>query len=167
MADYDCEYCPHEDECSWQYDGTICRVAQIKAAKTIVNDDYKNVFASILAKNEAICDERIECLLSLMREIMHDSLTDLPAWANTRDNNNNSDMTRTEMIAFIRKNPHVFVAHTLFDESEYIYTGDDGFVYDENGYLFEDWGDGFGSWNRNNSIRTRIGGQWEDGWYIK
>ena len=76
-------------------------------------------------------------------------------------------MTRNEMIIFIKENPHVHITHTLFDESEYIYTGDDGNVYDEDGFLFEDWMDGFGSWIGNNGIRMRIGGQWEDGWRIK
>lgn len=76
-------------------------------------------------------------------------------------------MTRAEMIAFIRENPHIHVTHPLFDESEYIYTGNDGFVYDENGFLFEDWCDGFGGWIGRNGIRMRIGGQWEDGWRIK
>jgi len=76
-------------------------------------------------------------------------------------------MTRTEMIDFIRENPHIHVTHPLFDESEYIYTGHAGNVYDENGYLFEDWGNGFGSWISNNGIRLRSGDQWEDGWCIK
>ena len=42
---------------------------------------------------------------------------------------------------------------------------DDGNVYDENGYLFEDWysiGPGGHS-----GIRDRVGDWWETGWYIR
>ena len=72
-------------------------------------------------------------------------------------------MTRTEMIAYIKANPYHQISHTLFEKDEYIYAGYDGYVYDENGHLFEEWRD---PW-RWNGIRLRDGKEWEDGWYVK
>ena len=74
-------------------------------------------------------------------------------------------MTRDEMIIFIKEHPNVKITHWLFDEDEYIYSKDDGKVYDENNYLFEDWlsyGPG-----AHNGIRMRYGDNWYDGWYTK
>ena len=72
-------------------------------------------------------------------------------------------MNRTEMIAFIKANPYVKITHCLFDAREYIYLADDGCVYDENGYLFEDWD--FCS-AAHNGLRMRKGGLWENGWSL-
>lgn len=77
----------------------------------------------------------------------------------------NKTMSRDEMIQFIKANPIVKITHTLFDEFEYIYSAQDGNVYDENGYLFEDWYS-FGC-SRRDGIRERVGGRWETGWSIK
>ena len=74
----------------------------------------------------------------------------------------NTTMTRDEMIEFIKSNPCVKITHTLFDASEHIYSQDNGNVYDERGYLFEDWYS-----NARDGIRSRIGGRWETGWSIK
>lgn len=82
MADYDCGFCRYESECPWSYDDTICRVKQIQAAKSLVDDDYISLFASLLKKNSEICDERIESFLYSMRDIMRDSWIELPSWAN-------------------------------------------------------------------------------------
>lgn len=70
-------------------------------------------------------------------------------------------MTREEMIEFIKANPGVKITHELFDDYEYIYLGEDGNVYDENDYLFEDWHSPM-----HNGIRLRIGGNWEYGWSV-
>ena len=48
-------------------------------------------------------------------------------------------MSRNEMIEFIQKNPCVHITHFLFGDDEYIYSSEDGLVYDEKGYLCEDW----------------------------
>ena len=69
-----------------------------------------------------------------------------------------NNASRTEMIRFIKNNPGEKITHTLFDASEYIYLAADGNVYDENGYLFEDW---FGY---HDGIRMRTGEYWESGW---
>lgn len=72
-------------------------------------------------------------------------------------------MTRSEMIAYIKANPYHQISHTLFEPDEYIYSGYDGYVYDEKGFLFEEW---YEPW-RWNGIRLRVGNEWEDGWYVK
>lgn len=72
-------------------------------------------------------------------------------------------MTRSEMIAYINANHYHKISHYLFAYEEYIYAGHDGYVYDENGYIFEDWYDPI----RYDGIRDRKGGRWEDGWYVK
>ena len=76
-------------------------------------------------------------------------------------------MTRTEMIEFINDNPYVHITHDLFGTDEYIYADIYGRVWDENGYLFENWDSVTDVWSGNNGIRMRTGGKWEDGWYIK
>lgn len=72
-------------------------------------------------------------------------------------------MTRTEILAFLRGNPYKRVTHRLFDPSEYLYAAEDGNIYDENGYLFEDWDTGSFA---HNGLRMRTGGPWETDWEI-
>ena len=76
------------------------------------------------------------------------------------------NMTRDQMIALIQNNHNVHITHTLFSDNEYIFSAENGNVYDENGYLFEDWysPNNVTGWN---GIRERTGGRWEDGWSIK
>ena len=76
-------------------------------------------------------------------------------------------MTRSEMIAFIKTNPYVKITHKLFGSDEYIYSKEDGNVYDENGYLFENWDSETNMWSGWNGIRMRQGDRWEDDWGIK
>lgn len=76
-------------------------------------------------------------------------------------------MTRNEMIAYMKANPYNKISHNLFSDDEYIYAGWDGYVYDENGYLFEDWDSMVDKWSGHNGIRLRDGEMWEDGWYVK
>lgn len=76
-------------------------------------------------------------------------------------------MTRQEMIVFIIKNPNVHISHPLFADYEFIYSGSDGLVYDENGYVFEDWSSITDVWLGRNGIRLRTGSKWETGWFIK
>lgn len=73
-------------------------------------------------------------------------------------------MDRSVMVVFMQENPNVKITHSLFSNNEYIYQKEDGKVYDENGYLFEDWySEGIG---QHNGIRMRIGGNWDDGWEV-
>lgn len=72
-------------------------------------------------------------------------------------------MTRSEMITYINANHYHRISHRYFANDEYIYCADDGYVYDENGNLFEDWYDPM-HWD---GIRERAGGYWEDDWYVK
>ena len=72
-------------------------------------------------------------------------------------------MTREVMIKFMEENPNVKITHTLFDSGEYIYQKEDGKVYDENGYLFDDWHS-----DEHCGLRAmRWEGDWEDGWSVK
>lgn len=71
-------------------------------------------------------------------------------------------MTRLEMMAVLTSRPNTKITHRLFDDNEYIYLGPDGKVYDENGYLFDDWDTA-----RHNGVRMRKGNAWETGWMIK
>ena len=70
-------------------------------------------------------------------------------------------MTRTEMIGYIRENPLVKVTHILFMKDEYLYSKGDGKVYEEHGYLFEDF-----VTEMHNGLRMRSGGAWENGWTL-
>lgn len=47
-------------------------------------------------------------------------------------------MYRDTMIKFMEENPGVKIIHGLFGNDEFIYQKNNGCVYDENGYLFED-----------------------------
>ena len=76
-------------------------------------------------------------------------------------------MTRDEMIEFIAENPYIHITHDLFDVDEYIYSDIDGLVWDENGYLFENWDSITDMWSGANGLRMRTGGKWETGWHIK
>ena len=71
------------------------------------------------------------------------------------------------MLEFIKDNPNTPVSHTLFDSHEYIYCDEkDGNVYDENGYLFEDWDSVTNMWSGVNGLRLRQGGRWDNEWFI-
>lgn len=71
-------------------------------------------------------------------------------------------MTRETMIIFMEENPNVRITHNLFGTNEYIFQNEDGKVYDENGYIFEDWYS-----DRCNGIRIRNEENWKDGWEVK
>lgn len=74
------------------------------------------------------------------------------------------EIKRNIMIEFMKENPNVKFTHPLFSDDEYIYQKENGNVYDENGYLFEDWySEGVG---QHNGIRMRIGREWNDGWEV-
>lgn len=74
-------------------------------------------------------------------------------------------MTRECMKNILLNNPYLHISHRYFSENEYIYSKTNGKVYDENGYLFEDWHSD--SVTGHIGIRMRYGGYWDDGWYIK
>lgn len=73
-------------------------------------------------------------------------------------------MDRSTMIVFIQENPNVKIRHPLFSNDEYIYQKEDGKVYDENEYLFEDWYSE--EKGQHNGIRMRTGVNWDDGWEV-
>ena len=71
------------------------------------------------------------------------------------------NMTRDQMIGFIKENSGIKITHELFGDDEYL-VGRGNVVYDENGYVFETW---IGTFH--NGIRMRTGGLWETGWSVK
>ena len=71
------------------------------------------------------------------------------------------NMTRTEMLDFIRNNPNTKITHGLFEPYEFLYMGNDGNVYDENDYLFENF-----LFGCHNGLQIRCGGDWENGWEV-
>lgn len=73
-------------------------------------------------------------------------------------------MTYGEMVDFIGENPGVAVTHRLFDDHEFIFMAGNGKVYDEQGYLFEDWNRGFYA---HDGIRIRDQGPWLTDWSVK
>lgn len=73
-------------------------------------------------------------------------------------------MDRSTMIKIMKDNPGVKFCHGLFSKNEYLYCKEDGKVYTEEGYLFEDW---FSEGTyKHNGLRMREGGSWETGWSI-
>lgn len=68
------------------------------------------------------------------------------------------------MIVFIKENPNVKITHEYFSPDEYIYSKENGEVYTEEGYLFEDWYSN--EFTGHNGIRMRKGDDWETGWSL-
>lgn len=70
-------------------------------------------------------------------------------------------MTQQEAIKVMLDNPYKKITHTLFAPDEYIYSKGGSVIYDENGYVFEDWE------SHCAGMRIRKEGYWETGWSIK
>lgn len=73
-------------------------------------------------------------------------------------------MNRDDMIRFILDHPNIRITHCNFDSEEFIFSKENGNIYDENGYLFEDWTSG--GPGAHNGLRMRAGGNWENGWAV-
>lgn len=73
------------------------------------------------------------------------------------------DMTKDQIIEYMRNHHYVKVDHWLFDPEEYLYMKPDGKVYTEEGYLFED----FHTPYNHNGLRIRTGRYWEEGWNVR
>jgi hypothetical protein len=48
-------------------------------------------------------------------------------------------MTKEQAINYMLHQPYHKITHRLFAHDEYIYSKGDGIIYDENGYVFEDF----------------------------
>ena len=81
MADCDCQYCHREDYCPVVYEGYNCRINTIKAAKAVVDDEFKAFLAKMEVKNKDMTDDSIEMLIDRMKWIIRDSEEQLPEWA--------------------------------------------------------------------------------------
>lgn len=72
-------------------------------------------------------------------------------------------MTKEQAIYFMLHNPMCKMTHTLFAPDEYVYSKGDGIIYEENGYVFEDFGSDISSVN---GMRMRTGDNWMEGWRV-
>lgn len=70
------------------------------------------------------------------------------------------NMTRDQALEYMCDNRNAKIKHESFCDDEYIYMSDDGNIYDENNYLFENWVD------NHDGMRIRQGGVWETGWSL-
>lgn len=98
------------------------------------------------------------------KNIINDGKRTLAIKENESKSNVNKVMTRDEMIAFIKENPNIKIKHEYFSPDEYIYSKENGDVYTEEGYLFEDWYNS--KFTGHNGIRMRKGDGWETGWSL-
>ena len=81
MADCSCDFCSHDSVCPYAYDESDCVIETIKAAKVIVDDEFKSFLAKLDKANEDLCDENVDVLICTMRVIVVDSERVLPDWA--------------------------------------------------------------------------------------
>lgn len=81
MADCSCDFCTRDNYCPYAYNESDCRVATIKAAKLVVNEEFKALLANLEKKNEDLFDDSIARVIWSMREVVSDSKMDLPGWA--------------------------------------------------------------------------------------
>lgn len=65
-------------------------------------------------------------------------------------------MTKDQAIHYMLNNPNCHVWHPLFSPNEFLFAKEDGIIYDECGYVFEDF--------EENSSRAGMRLRWEDVW---
>lgn len=84
-------------------------------------------------------------------------------WKWVKEHCEKDQMTKTELFIELHKRPNVKFVHRLFSSDEYLINKEDGCIYDENGYLFEnfDLDD-----DTHNGMRIRRDSVWDDGWTI-
>lgn len=80
MADCDCEWCGHDEECPYAWENSDCYIGTIESARYIVNDVFESVYSSINEKSEDLCDNRVDQLVECMRTIIYDSSQPIPDW---------------------------------------------------------------------------------------
>jgi hypothetical protein len=69
-------------------------------------------------------------------------------------------MTIQEAIKVMLDNPYKKIKHRLFAPDEYIYSKGDKIIYDENGYVFEDW------YSHCDGLRIKKEAFCEEGWSV-
>ena len=73
-------------------------------------------------------------------------------------------MTKDQAIYFVLHHPYAKITHRLFASDEYLYSNGDSIIYDENGYVFEDfYSDGPAA---RCGMRIRNEDFWWEGWYV-
>lgn len=69
-------------------------------------------------------------------------------------------MTKDQAIHYMLHHPRCHVSHPLFDSHEYLYSKGDGVIYDECGYVFENFT------GHNDGMRDRCEPVWLSGWKV-
>ena len=133
-------------------------LAAIKGGYVDILEQYPNAEIHHIAESAA--KFYIECGF----EIINNGKKTFAIKKNETKPDANKVMTRDEMIAFIKGNPNVKIKHEYFSPDEYIYSKENGEVYTEEGYLFEDWYSS--EFTGHNGIRMRKGDGWETGWSL-
>lgn len=105
------------------------------------------------------CDEE-NAHIMLISQTHYDNILK-PAFQEYKQDASKKELTRDEAVEILRTKPNIKISHTLFEDDEYLYMKN-GQVFDENGYLFEDWHS-----PAHNGVRMRVGGMWDTGWSIK
>ena len=82
MADCSCDFCTHDNHCPYAYNESDCRIETIKAARVVVDDEFKAFMAKIEEKNEDMYDDSVDRLIRSMRELIRNSEMTLPDWVN-------------------------------------------------------------------------------------
>ena len=70
-------------------------------------------------------------------------------------------MTYNEMLQTIKNNHNLKISHTSFAPHEYIYSKENGVVYDSKGEIFDDFYS-----VAHCGLREKYDGEWEYGWYL-
>ena len=81
MADCSCDFCTHDNHCPYAYNESDCYIEAIKAARVVVDDEFKALLSTLEEKNENMYDDSIARLIWSMREVIRNSEMPLPDWA--------------------------------------------------------------------------------------
>lgn len=147
-----------------------CVASKLMIIDRKANEDAFKMICTVLGEDPDIVDDNIVMTL----KVTYNKLTQIKKKQEPSEDENEQteevekssidikNMTKDQMIDFIKNNHHVHITHRLFDPDEYIYSNDDGVVLDEKGYVFEDWDD-YGPCG----ISLRNFEVWQSGWYVK
>lgn len=69
-------------------------------------------------------------------------------------------MTKDQAIHYMLHTPYCKVTHRLFAPGEYLYSKGDGIIYDEAGYVFEDFA------SSRDGMRIRSDSFWNADWSV-
>ena len=81
MACYDCELCKHAEYCNYSFAYPDCYIGTIRAAREIVDDNFREFYSKLKKKAEKLYDHHIDYVVESMRSIIYDSNQRIPDWA--------------------------------------------------------------------------------------